>query len=342
MISIAMATYNGEQFLDEQLRSLNEQVTPPHEIVVCDDQSTDRTRDLLARFARKASFPVKLFTNDRRLGWRENFLRAARLCSSEYISFCDQDDIWLKEKLAVVESHLRRNPCTLLQHGFRLIDDAGNVITEELDWEYLELHEVPWRFSYGLTQVFHRSLLEFTDLWELSEDHFDPGQRMGHDQWIGFLSSLLGHTISIKEVLLHYRQHANGVVGWWSPADRVKRSAFVELARTFANQDFKTKKRQELIAFLGRRVAAASARRVIAQKVAARVSGKRAQQSLSAEKYYLDYAQYLSARLSAYQAQHRRQRLDATLSMLREGQYRARGKRGARDAVVDVLYGIMG
>ena len=103
MISIAMATYNGEQFLDEQLRSLNEQVTPPHEIVVCDDQSTDRTRDLLARFARKASFPVKLFTNDRRLGWRENFLRAARLCSSEYISFCDQDDIWLKEKLAVVE-----------------------------------------------------------------------------------------------------------------------------------------------------------------------------------------------------------------------------------------------
>lgn len=130
---------------------------------------------------------------------------------------------------------------------------------------------------------------------------------------------------------------------WMVVASRQnERSAFVELARTFANQDFKTKKRQELIAFLGRRVAAASARRVIAQKVAARVSGKRAQQSLSAEKYYLDYAQYLSARLSAYQAQHRRQRLDATLSMLREGQYRARGKRGARDAVVDVLYGIMG
>ena len=176
MISIAMATYNGEQFLDEQLRSLNEQVKPPREMVVCDDQSTDRTRDLLTRFARKASFPVKLFTNDRRLGWRENFLQAAKLCSSEYIAFCDQDDIWLKEKLAVVESYLRRNQCMLLQHGFRLIDDWGNVITEELDWEYLELHEVPWRFSYGLTQVFHRSLLEFTDLWELSEDHFDPGQ----------------------------------------------------------------------------------------------------------------------------------------------------------------------
>jgi glycosyltransferase involved in cell wall biosynthesis len=342
VISIAMATYNGEQFLDEQLRSLNEQVTPPREMVVCDDQSTDRTRDILARFARQASFPVKLFTNDRRLGWRENFLQAARLCSSEYISFCDQDDVWLKEKLAVVESYLRRNPCTLLQHGFRLIDDAGNVITEELDWEYLELHEAPWRFSYGLTQVFHRSLLEFTDLWELSEDHFDPGQRMGHDQWIGFLSSLLGHTLSIKEVLLHYRQHAHSVVGWWSPADRVKQNTIVDLARTFGSKDFKKVKRLELIAFMERRFAASSARRIIAEKVAARVEADSVPRVLSKVQFYRDYTNYLSTRLSAYRSIQPGQRLGAILSALHQGQYRARGKRGARDAVVDVLYGVMG
>jgi glycosyltransferase involved in cell wall biosynthesis len=146
MISIAMTTYNGERFLEEQLRSLTEQTKLPNELVVCDDGSTDRTPEILAQFAKGASFPVKIVINNHRLGWRENFLKAASLCSSDYIAFCDQDDIWLKEKLAVVESHLRRNQCMLLQHGFRLINHAGNVISSDLNWEE-ELRSAPWRHS---------------------------------------------------------------------------------------------------------------------------------------------------------------------------------------------------
>jgi glycosyltransferase involved in cell wall biosynthesis len=342
MISIAMTTYNGERFLEEQLGSLIEQTTLPNELVVCDDGSTDRTPEILAQFAKRKLFPVRIVINNQRLGWRENFLKAASLCTSDYIAFCDQDDIWLKQKLAVVESYLRRNQCMLLQHGFRLIDDAGNVISPDMDWKNLELREAPWRHSYGLTQVFHRSLLEFSDLWELSEDHFEPGQRMGHDQWIRFLSSLLGHTLSINEVLIRYRQHENSVVGWWSPADRVMQKTIVDLARTFVDTEFKKKKRRDLIARLENMVAAAAARGTIAQKVATRVSAESAGQALSKVQSYRDYTQYQTARLSAYQSTHRGQRLGATLSLLRKGQYRARGIRGARDAVVDVAYGVMG
>lgn len=342
MISIAMTTYNGERFLEEQLRSINEQTTLPNELVVCDDGSTDRTPEILAQFAKRALFPVRIVINNPRLGWRENFLKAASLCASEYIAFCDQDDIWLKEKLAVVESHLRRTQCVLLQHGFCLIDDAGNVTSPSMNWEHLELREAPWRHSYGLTQVFHRSLLEFSDLWELSHDHFEQGQRMGHDQWIRFLSSLLGNTLSIDEILVRYRQHANSVVGWWSLADKKKRITTGDLARSLLDGDFKTKKRRDLIGFLENMVAAASARGTIAQKVATRVGAERAGQALSKVKFYRDYTQYHGARLSAYQSTQRRQRLEATLSLLRKGQYRARGIRGARDAVADVMYGVMG
>jgi hypothetical protein len=90
-----------------------------------------------------------------------------------YIAFCDQDDIWLNEKLAAV---------------------CGNC---------------PRTISSPVNE---------------------------HDQWIRFLSSLLGQTLSIKEVLLHNRQHANGVVGWWwSPADRPKQD-LIGLARTFSNK----------------------------------------------------------------------------------------------------------
>jgi glycosyltransferase involved in cell wall biosynthesis len=144
MISIAMTTYNGERLLEEQLRSLTGQTTLPNELVVCDDGSTDRTPEILAQFAKRASFPVSIVINNHRLGRRENFFKAASLCSFDYIAFCDQDDIWLKEKLAVVESHLRRNQCMLLQHGFRLIDDAGNVISLDSNWEHVE-REAPWK-----------------------------------------------------------------------------------------------------------------------------------------------------------------------------------------------------
>jgi glycosyltransferase involved in cell wall biosynthesis len=60
MISIAMTTYNGERFLEEQLRSLTEQTTLPNELVVCYDGSTDRTPEILAQFAKHASFPVRI------------------------------------------------------------------------------------------------------------------------------------------------------------------------------------------------------------------------------------------------------------------------------------------
>ena len=163
MISVSMTTYNGERFLEEQLRSLTEQTTLPNELVVCDDGSTDRIPEILAQLAKRAPFPVRVVINNHQLGWRQNSLKAASLCSSDYIAFCDQDDVWLKEKLAVVESYLSRNQCMLLQHGFRLIDNAGNVISPDLNWEHLELREEIWRYSYGLTQVFHRSMLEFLE-----------------------------------------------------------------------------------------------------------------------------------------------------------------------------------
>lgn len=68
-----MATYNGQRFLEEQLRTLSEQVRLPDEMVICDDASTDRSPEILAQFARRAPFPIRLVINDQRLGWRGEF-----------------------------------------------------------------------------------------------------------------------------------------------------------------------------------------------------------------------------------------------------------------------------
>ena len=93
-IAIALTTFNGERFLSKQLESLSAQTHIPLELVVVDDGSTDKTLEILESFAIDARFPVRIYQNAVRIGYRKNFIRAANLCSGALICFCDQDDIW--------------------------------------------------------------------------------------------------------------------------------------------------------------------------------------------------------------------------------------------------------
>ena len=79
-ISIAMCTYNGSKFLDEQLSSIREQTKLPHELVICDDASTDATPRIVHAFALDAPFPVRFFRNQATLGSTRNFEKAISLC----------------------------------------------------------------------------------------------------------------------------------------------------------------------------------------------------------------------------------------------------------------------
>lgn len=83
-----------------QLDSLASQIKLPQELVACDDASEDATFEILADFAIHAPFPVRLYRNPQRLGIGANFERAIGLCSGEAIALCDQDDVWMPEKLA--------------------------------------------------------------------------------------------------------------------------------------------------------------------------------------------------------------------------------------------------
>ena len=89
-VSIALATWNGARFLRDQLASYECQTILPTELVVSDDGSTDRTLEILAEFARSATFPVR---SGERLAFVDNFFRAANACTSQFIAFSDQDDV---------------------------------------------------------------------------------------------------------------------------------------------------------------------------------------------------------------------------------------------------------
>jgi len=109
-ISVAMATYNGERFLMEQLESLACQSRQPDELIVSDDGSTDGTCELVRSFAAKVPFAVRLLVNERNLGVNGNFDRAIAACNGDIILPCDQDDVWLPEKVGKLVDVLGRHP----------------------------------------------------------------------------------------------------------------------------------------------------------------------------------------------------------------------------------------
>lgn len=114
-ISIAMCSYNGAQFIKDQLDSLAAQKLMPDEMVICDDGSNDGTVEAIERFIPKAPFPTRLVVNKKNMGVTSNYEQAMAMCKGDVIAFADQDDIWRPEKLqrfaAAFEQRPLLGPC---------------------------------------------------------------------------------------------------------------------------------------------------------------------------------------------------------------------------------------
>ena len=224
-ISVAMATYNGQRFIREQLDSLAAQQHLPSELVIADDASSDGTVAIAEQFAKAAPFTVHIHRHDKRLGYRANFMWAASLCTSDLIAFCDQDDIWSSRKLAFCVEAFRDPAVLLAYHNAEVMTEAGERLGD-LDHlasapmtPPLSLPPIGWNMpsALGFTEVFHRSILKFSHLREMSLDYNDLRAPMAHDQWVFFIASVFRHIVYIGNALASYRQHGSNRFGWYPP-----------------------------------------------------------------------------------------------------------------------------
>ena len=211
-ISVAMATYNGERFLQEQLDSLARQTLLPLELVACDDGSTDGTLDILHRFAAVAPFEVKIYQNPERLGYCDNFLRAVGFCEGDLVAFSDQDDVWLPRKLAACAERFDSERIAMVIHLAMLagpdLEPLGRT------WPHLgrfgkELPRVStlqYMDVAGMTMVFRREVAE-----PLSRDaalrRAISQAFAGHDQAMRCLAGAYGCVVPLREVLALHRCH---------------------------------------------------------------------------------------------------------------------------------------
>ena len=110
-ISVAMATYNGARYVEEQLESIRVQTMPVDEVRICDDCSSDRTVEVVQTYIREhgleGSWSIEV--NSRNLGYASNFMKAVGQTTGEYVFFCDQDDIWIEDRvermIGLMEQH---------------------------------------------------------------------------------------------------------------------------------------------------------------------------------------------------------------------------------------------
>lgn len=214
-ISIALATFNGGAYIQEQLDSLAAQVLHPFELVVSDDGSIDQTIDLILKFAKSAPFPVKLVQNPARLGYGLNFLNAASRCTGTHIAFCDQDDVWLPQKLARINAILQGGHFDLVAHSARVVDRHLNwlganfpdiAVEKLLDQE----DKTDGIFWPGFTLTISQSLLSKVNLALSSAQE---STNFAHDELICQLA--VDHACYvISEPLALYRQHGNNLIGF--------------------------------------------------------------------------------------------------------------------------------
>ena len=110
-LSVVMSSYNGEQYIEEQLESIQQQEQRPNEVLIRDDGSTDQTVAIVRQFIKKhhlENWQIKV--NQKNIGWRANFMEGMHEAQGDLIFLSDQDDIWLPNKLKVMEKIMLANP----------------------------------------------------------------------------------------------------------------------------------------------------------------------------------------------------------------------------------------
>ena len=220
-ISVAMCTYNGADFLSDQLQSIIAQSRPPDEIVVCDDGSTDETPALLKVFAANAPVPVSLHFNEKNLGSVKNFEKAISLCTGDVIALSDQDDVWRTDKLLLIEKAFQRAPkAGLVFSDAEIVDEdlkpLARRMWDEVNFDAhkrklvragraLEVLITGWTVT-GATMAFR------SDFVGLSLP-VPNGIAMIHDGWIALTVAAVADVVMIEEPLIKYRQHGKQQIG---------------------------------------------------------------------------------------------------------------------------------
>jgi glycosyltransferase involved in cell wall biosynthesis len=210
-ISIALAVYNGEKYLKELLASLESQTLRPVELVVVDDCSSDNSLDIIQTHS--LPFEKKIYVNQQNKGPIYTFKKATELCKGDFIAFCDQDDVWLPQKLELSFNKIKEIDNDIPGVAFSdlvVIDEKGNIIQHSF-WKRMAI--IPDTFSFkdilfanivtGCASLINKRMA--AELLKM------PLNVIMYDHWMALIAYSFGSYAYIKEPTVLFRLHTQNV-----------------------------------------------------------------------------------------------------------------------------------
>lgn len=217
-VSIAMCTYNGAGFLQQQLDSLVNQTRKPDEIIICDDCSKDQSVEIAQNFAKQhPDITIRVVQNPQNLGYVKNFEKAISLCTQDIIFLCDQDDLWQPEKIENMVAVFDAEPAVgLVLHDFCWIDERNQPYPGPIDTygpQKLSAAQLPQEIKDNSINVFMQPyprawcgcMMAYRRSFNEVVLPIFPGK--GHDDWILKVLAPITETRFLASPLVHYRMH---------------------------------------------------------------------------------------------------------------------------------------
>lgn len=206
-VSVALATYNGEKYIREQLDSILDQTVPVKEIIISDDGSHDRTKEIVGHYLKTHDHMV-LLDQEEHIGLNKNFQKAIEECSGSLIALSDQDNVWQKDRLEILLRHM--DDKILLYSDSRMILSHGEHCQKLSETKkYIFTHgKTPKEFyfynsAFGHNMIFRKELVK--------EILPFPERGTNYDGWIAFVACCVGEIGYVDQALAYYRLHEDNI-----------------------------------------------------------------------------------------------------------------------------------
>lgn len=217
-IAILVATYNGERFLGELLQSLKNQTFDDWCAYIHDDGSTDKTMYIVKDFASKYPEHFKIVYGASTGNACNNFMFLFNSVEADYYMCCDQDDIWLPQKIEKTYFCMKRiedNSLPILVYtDLKIVDSKLNTISESMN-VYQNLHASDTSVQHLVVQntVTGCTMMTNKALRDVLIKTKNLKSVMMHDWWAALIASEFGKIAFLNEATILYRQHEENVVG---------------------------------------------------------------------------------------------------------------------------------
>ncbi len=207
-VNILLPLYHpNKQWLKEQLKSLNEQTYPNLSLIIVDDgPDMPVGKDFVSEYITKISFSYKVHDNN--MGSNRTFEELVKLADGEYIAFCDQDDIWHKEKISKLYSAIKEKEATVAYCGLSAIGPKGDYLAEDI--RQIRKRDI---FLSGVNIaeklvikncIYGSSLVMRTDI---AKESLPLPVATGFDHWFTLWAAIKGEIVRVNEILVQHRIH---------------------------------------------------------------------------------------------------------------------------------------